>query len=76
MLQQLAVDQLRALFTLLRNEIITVINVLNVQVNRLSTLENLLELFGTNQQVESRIIETITNYFRSIHGNNLRLVQN
>lgn len=75
MLQQLAIDQLRALFFLLRNNILKIVNsVVGVPINSLPSLETLLEQFGTNLQVNAHIIETITDYFRSIHGNNLRLI--
>lgn len=74
MLQQLAVDQLRELLSLLHSEIRLFLRQQLRQFLPHLNLENLLNRYGYDARVRSHILQTITNYFRSLIGNNLRLV--
>jgi len=72
MIQELSTTQLQTLFALLSEAIISiVVTVLNRRVDNNSHLANLLEMFGGNSVVRSRVLQILTDFFISIHGDRL-----
>ncbi|XP_026819911.1 uncharacterized protein LOC113558614 isoform X2 [Rhopalosiphum maidis] len=75
MLRELGTDQLQDLFNLLISEIQKTISTVMCQiVNQNLYLTDLLERFGSNIEVRMNIIQTLINFFSSIHGGNYRQV--
>uniref|UniRef100_A0A2S2NKU8 Uncharacterized protein n=1 Tax=Schizaphis graminum TaxID=13262 RepID=A0A2S2NKU8_SCHGA len=75
MLRALGTDQLRNLFNLLISGIQkTMPTVMGQIVNQKLYLTDLLERFGSNVEFRINMIQTLINYFSSIHGTNYRQV--
>lgn len=74
LIQQLSTTQLETLFVLLTEGIQMIVVNLRDQVIENLHLTNILEMFGGNLEFRSNILQIITNFFNSIHGNRLTLM--